>query len=129
MPPRTRRAETTDDNTTETQNQTTDVQDTDADGNDQPEPQPVAPQTVDVVPEPEEETGDADALRYDADRVGSPEPYVHKRWPNAARGNIASQLLKAAETLGYPADVVRSTSDGYRYPQNIDRYLFPSEYR
>lgn len=76
------------------------------------------------------ETGDADALRYQgADRLGAPEPYVHKKWPHAARGDLATQLLAAATVLGYPADVVRSTSDGFRYPEGIDRYLFPSEYK
>lgn len=75
------------------------------------------------------ETGDADALRYQGEsRLGAPEPYVHKKWPHAARGSIATQLLAAAKVLGYPADVVRSTSDGFRYPEGIDRYLFPSEY-
>ena len=84
---------------------------------------------AETKPEPEEKTGDADALRYQgADRLGAPEPYVHKRWPHAARGDLATQLLNAAERLGYPADVVRSTSDGFRYPEGIDRYLFPSEY-
>lgn len=78
--------------------------------------------------EAEQETGDADALRYVANRLGAPEPYVHKKWPHAARGNIATQLLTAATVLGYPVDVVRSTSDGFRYPEGIDRYLFPSEY-
>jgi hypothetical protein len=76
------------------------------------------------------ETGDADALRYQgANRLGAPEPYVHRKYPHAARGDLATQLLAAATVLGYPADVVRSTSDGFRYPEGIDRYLFPSEYK
>lgn len=80
-------------------------------------------------PQETPETGDADALRYQgADRLGAPEPYVHKKWPHAARGDLATQLLAAATVLGYPTDVVRSTSDGFRYPEGIDRYLFPSEY-
>lgn len=85
----------------------------DADGND--------------APEPETEV-DVDVLRYDPNRLGSPEPYVHKRWPHAARGRIANRLFDAADVLGYPHDVVRSTSDGFKYPENLDRYLFPSEY-
>lgn len=74
-------------------------------------------------------TGDADTLRYDPARLGAPEPSVHRKYPHAARGNIAGQLLAAAKELGYPLDVVRSTSDGFRYPENLDRYLFPSEYQ
>lgn len=93
-----------------------------ADGNDDPTPDP------DAV-EPEQETGDADVLQYDPNRLGAPEQYVHKRWPHAARGRIVRQLFDAADVLGYPADVIRSTSDGFKYPESIDRYLFPSEYR
>jgi hypothetical protein len=73
-------------------------------------------------------TQDVDALRYDPNRPGTPEPYVARNWPHAARGRIATQLFEAADVLGYPVDVVRSTSDGFRYPENLDRYLFPSEY-
>lgn len=76
-------------------------------------------------PEPE----NVDALRYDPNRTGAPEPYVAKNWPHAARPQIVGQLFDAADALGYPHDVVRSTSDGFRYPENLDRYLFPSEYR
>lgn len=85
--------------------------------------------TGDDVVEPEQETGDADTLQYDPNRLGAPEQYVHKRWPHAARGRIVRQLFDAADVLGYPADVIRSTSDGFKYPESIDRYLFPSEYR
>lgn len=72
---------------------------------------------------------DVDDLRFDPDRLGAPEPYVAKKWPHAARPQIVRQLFEAAEKLGYPADSVRSTSDGFKYPENLDRYLYPSEYQ
>lgn len=108
----------------------------DSDGNDSPvpadpdvvDPDPTPDPDPDIV-EPEQETGDADALQYDPNRLGAPEPYVHKGWPHVARGQIVRQLFEAADVLNYPHDVIRSTSDGFRYPESIDRYLFPSEYR
>jgi hypothetical protein len=75
-----------------------------------------------------DETGDAEALRYDPNRLGAPEPYVVRKWPHAARGKLANQLLESASLLGYPVETIRSTSDGFKYPEAVDRYLFPSEY-
>jgi hypothetical protein len=95
--------------------------DPDADGND-------GDQDPDVVEPDPEQTGDAEGLQFDPNRLGAPEPYVHKRWPHAARGRIVAHLFDAADVLGYQPDVIRSTSDGFKYPENIDRYLFPSEY-
>jgi hypothetical protein len=75
------------------------------------------------------EDPETDELRYDPNREGAPEPYVSRKWPHAARAEIVGQLFDAAAKLGYPQDAVRSTSDGFRYPENIDRYLYPSEYK
>lgn len=97
------------------------------------------PDVVDPTPDPDDVVdqewadaiarADIDDLRFDPDRLGAPEPYVAKKWPHAARPQIVRQLFEAAEELGYPADSVRSTSDGFKYPENLDRYLYPSEYQ
>jgi hypothetical protein len=92
-------------------------------------PRKSAAQRAAEAAEAEHATGDPKVLQFNPDRLGAPEPYVNRKYPHAARGNLATQLLAAATVLGYPADVVRSTSDGFRYPEGIDRYLFPSEYR
>ena len=88
-----------------------------------------AAETEAAAAEESQSTGDADALQFDPNRLGAPEPYVAKKWPHAARGEIVAQLFDAADKLGYQSDVIRSTSDGFKYPENIDRYLFPSEYK
>lgn len=94
-----------------------------------PEPTPDPDDVVDQEWADAVARADIDDLRFDPDRLGAPEPYVAKKWPHAARPQIVRQLFEAAEELGYPADSVRSTSDGFKYPENLDRYLYPSEYQ
>lgn len=45
-----------------------------------------------------------------------------------ARGQMATKLLDAAEHLGLGPEVIRSQSEGFLVPEEVHRYLFPSEY-
>jgi hypothetical protein len=45
-----------------------------------------------------------------------------------ARGEMATKLLEAADTLGLDPGVVRSQSDGFLVPTELHQYLFPSQY-
>lgn len=45
-----------------------------------------------------------------------------------ARGEMATKLLEAAEVLGLPVSVVKTTTEGFRVPVEIHRHLFPSMY-
>lgn len=45
-----------------------------------------------------------------------------------ARGLMATKLLDAAEHLGLGPEVIRSQSEGFLVPEEVHRYLFPSEY-
>lgn len=44
------------------------------------------------------------------------------------RGQMATKLLEGAEKLGMEPSVVRSQSEGFKVPEELHRYLFPSEY-
>lgn len=46
----------------------------------------------------------------------------------SVRGQMATKLLEAADALDLPRSVVRSKSKGYQVPEELHRYLFPSEY-
>jgi hypothetical protein len=84
-----------------------------------------APETdeLDELDEPEDELSH---LRYvPGNGYGR---YVHRKLPHAARGDVADQIIEAADRLGYPRAALGSTSDGFKVPENIDRYLFPSDY-
>lgn len=41
---------------------------------------------------------------------------------------MATKLLEAADALDLPRSVVRSKSKGFQVPEELHRYLFPSEY-
>lgn len=45
-----------------------------------------------------------------------------------ARGEMATKLLEAAELLGLPVAVVKTTTEGFRVPVEIHWHLFPSQY-
>lgn len=45
-----------------------------------------------------------------------------------ARGQMATALLAAAEELGLPVAVIRTTTEGFRVPVEVHRHLFPSQY-
>ena len=47
--------------------------------------------------------------------------------PHVARGKIATQLLNAAEELGYPVAAIRSQEDGFLVPSLVYYHLFPSQ--
>lgn len=55
------------------------------------------------------------------------EESVHYRVPHAATGKIATQLLEAADELGYPPAAIRSQSDGFLVPSLVYYHLFPSQ--
>ena len=55
------------------------------------------------------------------------EPAILWLVPHVVRGDAAHQLLEAAEELGYPADAVKSQTDGFRVPSAIYYHLFPSQ--
>lgn len=48
--------------------------------------------------------------------------------PVVLRGKMATSLLKAAEELGMEPSVIRSQSDGFKVPQEVHEYLYPSQY-
>ena len=52
---------------------------------------------------------------------------VDYRVPHVARGKIVSQLLEAADQLGYPPAAIRSQTDGFLVPSLVYYHLFPSE--
>lgn len=54
---------------------------------------------------------------------------IHMKLTVHARGLMATQLLEAAEHLGYGPEVIRSQSDGFKVPVEVHKYLFPSEYQ
>ena len=54
------------------------------------------------------------------------ESRVNLHAPHAVRGDLARQLLVAADRLGYPVDAVKSITQGFRVPLDLYRYLFPS---
>lgn len=45
-----------------------------------------------------------------------------------ARGEMATKLLEAAEELGLSPLVIKTTSEGFRVPQEVHAHLFPSAY-
>lgn len=55
------------------------------------------------------------------------EALVEYRVPHVARGKIATQLLEAADELGYPPDAIQSQTDGFRVPSKVYYHLFPSQ--
>jgi hypothetical protein len=99
-----------------------------------------------------EEVSDEDAQRY-ADTVNAPPPAApqviaptnpepvdeddHTTWPqeesvaykvpHVARSNMATQLLEAADELGYPVEAIRSQTDGFLVPSKVYYHLFPSQ--
>jgi len=95
-----------------------------------------APDTVETV----EEVPDGDVQRYaDAmqpryvedhggDRASWPlEETVLYKVPHVAQREIVTQLLAAANELGYPADAVKTHSEGFVVPSKIYYHLFPSQ--
>lgn len=59
---------------------------------------------------------------------GIPVNYVLMEIDRSARGQMATRLLEAADALDLPRSVVRSKSKGYQVPEELHRYLFPSQY-
>jgi hypothetical protein len=45
-----------------------------------------------------------------------------------ARGEMATKLLEAADELGLPQSVIKTTSEGFRVPTEVHQHLFPSVY-
>lgn len=96
-----------------------------------PEPDPLPPtQPVDpdfVDPEPEGEGVIISDLWEDRRLTWPHEPTVDYRVPHIARGKIVTQLLQAADDLGYPPAAIRSQSDGFLVPSLVYYHLFPSQ--
>lgn len=55
-------------------------------------------------------------------------PDVLMRLTVHARGSMATKLLEAADELGLGPEVVRSQTEGFQVPEELHRYLFPSQY-
>lgn len=55
------------------------------------------------------------------------EPQIAYDVPHVARGKIATQLLEAADELGYPPAAIRSQTDGFLVPSLVYYHLFPSQ--
>lgn len=55
------------------------------------------------------------------------EPTMLYALPSVARGEIAQQLLDAAEELGYPVEAVKTHTEGFVVPSKIYYHLFPSQ--
>jgi hypothetical protein len=47
--------------------------------------------------------------------------------PHVARSEMATQLLDAADELGYPVAAIRSQTDGFLVPSQVYYHLFPSQ--
>lgn len=47
--------------------------------------------------------------------------------PHVARREMATQLLEAADDLGYPVAAIRSQSEGFLVPSLVYYHLFPSQ--
>lgn len=53
---------------------------------------------------------------------------VFLKYPHVARGQIATQLLDAADHLGLDSRVIKAQTDGFVVPIEVARYLFPTEF-
>lgn len=53
---------------------------------------------------------------------------VLMKLPGSQRGKMATKLLEAAKELELGPAVIRSQSEGFLVPEEVHRYLFPSEY-
>lgn len=47
--------------------------------------------------------------------------------PHVARREMATQLLEAADELGYPVAAIRTQSEGFLVPSLVYYHLFPSQ--
>jgi hypothetical protein len=84
-----------------------------------------------VIPTPPvvEQSGDWD--NEDAPQPvddGQPKPSVVFKYPQAARGQMATRFLESADRLGLDRSVVRSITGGFRVPHSIAADLFPSQF-
>lgn len=91
----------------------------------EPDVEPTDPAVIEPAdPEPVDADGDTPT---DHTNTWPHEVSIAFKLPHVARSEMATQLLEAADELGYPVAAIRTQTDGFLVPSLVYYHLFPSQ--